>query len=105
MNGDVLLQNIINIFIISIILEASIMAVFSMSALKNFESTRPMEATRDAIIIIVSFLLCYKVDMLRVFLGTGMKIPNIIDIIISSLVMARMTNFILTVMSRFKGED
>ncbi|MCX7678083.1 MAG: hypothetical protein N2316_02575 [Spirochaetes bacterium] len=105
MNGDALLQNIVNIFIISIILEASIMAIFSVSALKSLESNRAIESTRDILIIIVSFFLCYKVDQLRVFLRTGLAVPKIIDIAISTLVMARMTLFIRALMARLKSED
>jgi hypothetical protein len=104
MNGDVLIQNIINIFIISIILEAAIMAVFSMSALRDLESSRPFEATRDALIIIVAFFLCYKVEILRVFRGTGINVPRILDIVISALVLTRMSNFIRQLMSRLKRE-
>lgn len=105
MNGEALLQNLVNIFIISIILEASIMAIFSVSALKNLESNRAVESTRDILIIIVSFFLCYKVDQLRVFLRTGLAVPKIIDIAISTLVLARMTLFIRALMARLKGED
>lgn len=105
MNGDALLQNVVNIFIISIILEASVMAIFSVSALKGLESSRPIESTRDILIIIVAFFLCYKVDQLRIFLRTGLDIPKIIDIIISTLVLARMTLLLRSLMARLKGED
>ncbi len=102
MNGDVLIQNIINIFVISIILEAAVMAIFSMSALRDLESSRPVEATRDAIIILVAFFLCYKVEVLRIFRGTGLDFPRILDVIISALVLTRMSNFIRQLMARFK---
>lgn len=105
MNGDVLLQNIVNIFIISIILEAAIMAIFSVTALKGLDTNRAVESTRDILIIIISFFLAYKVDQLRVFPRTGLNIPKIIDIVISTLVMARMTLLIRSLMSRLKGED
>jgi hypothetical protein len=105
MNGDILIQNLINIFIISIILEAAVMAIFSMSALKGMNTNRAIESTRDAIIILVSFFLCFKVPSLRVFIRTGLEIPSILDIVISGLVLTRMTMFIRTMMARFKGEE
>lgn len=105
MNGDALLQNVVNIFIISIILEAAVMAIFSVSALKGLESSKPIESTRDILIILVSFFLCYKVDQLRVFPRTGLNIPKIIDIVISTLVLARMTLLIRSLMARLKGDD
>jgi hypothetical protein len=105
MNGDMLIRNIINIFVIAIILEASIMAIFSMSVIRGLDTSRPVEASRDAIILIIAFFMCYKVEALRVFIGTGLKFPTILDIIISALVLTRMTNFIRQMMSRFKSED
>jgi len=105
MNGDVLLQNIFSVFIIAIILEAAVMALFNLSALKGLDRNRAIEATRDGIIIIVAFFLCWKVDILRIFRGTGMNMPWMVDVIISGLVLARMTNFVRQVMSRFKAED
>jgi hypothetical protein len=104
MNGDVLIQNIINLFVISIIMEAAIMAIFSMSSLKSLNAKRPIEASRDALVIIISFLLCYKVDILNIFRGTGIKVPQILDIIISALVLTRMTNFVGNFMSRLRQE-
>ncbi len=105
MNIEVLIQNIINLFVVAIIIEAAVMALFSMSSLRDVGSKRPVVATRDGIIIIVSFLLCYKVDVLSVFRKTGVSLPNLIDVIISALVLARMTNFVNNFMSRMRRED
>lgn len=105
MNGDILLQNLINIFIISIILEAAVMAIFSVSALRGINTNRAVESTRDIIIILVAFFLCFKVQDLRVFTRTGLEIPKMLDIVISSLVLTRMTMFVRTILSRMKGEE
>jgi len=105
MNIEVLIQNIINLFVVAIIIEAAVMALFSMSSLWDMGSKRPVVATRDGIIIIVSFLLCYKVEVLSVFRKTGMNLPAMIDVIISALVLARMTNFVNSFMSRMRRED
>lgn len=105
MNIEVLIQNIINLFVVAIIIEAAVMALFSMSSLRDMGSKRPVVATRDGIIIIVSFLLCYKVEVLSVFRKTGMNLPAMIDVIISALVLARMTNFVNSFMSRMRRED
>lgn len=106
MKGEILLQNIVNLFIISIVLNAAVMAVFSMSALKGMSSTRPFEATRDMLVVLLSLFLCYKVDALRIFKGTGINLPYIADIIISALVLVSMINFIRQFMGRLKqGRD
>lgn len=105
MNVEVIVQNILNLLVIAIIMEAAIMALFSMSSMQDIGSKRPVEATRDGIIIIASFILCYKVDILRVFVNSGLRLPVLIDIIISALVLTRLTNFVRAFMSRFKKED
>jgi len=104
MNLEALIQNVINLFVIAIILEAAIMAVFRMPSLRGVNSSRPAEATRDGIIIVISLLLCYKVGVLRLFRGTGIDFPRLVDVIISALVLARMTTFISGFVSRVKGE-
>lgn len=104
MNGDVLIQNIINIFIVAIIMEAAVMAVFSMGSLKDLGDTRPFEATRDVIIILLAFFICWKVGILRIFRNTGINLPKILDVVISALVLARMANFIRQLMDRIKAK-
>jgi len=105
MNGEVLIQNVFNLFVIAIILESSIMAIFSMTALKEFDQSKPVETARDALILILAFVLCYKVTLLTIFRGTGIKLPYILDTVISALVLTRMTNFIKDFFSRIKLSD
>ena len=104
MKGEILLQNIVNLFIIAIILEAAIMAIFSMEALKDVGVSRAIDTTRDVIIVLVSLFICYKVGALRIFKGTEIKLPFVLDTVISALVLARMTNFVRTITARFKQE-
>lgn len=103
MKGEILINNIFTLFVIAIILEASIMAIFSMTSLKEIYHKKPIQATRDLLILFTSFILCYKVEQLTVFGGTAIKLPQIIDQIISALVLTRMTNFIGAVLSKFKN--
>ncbi len=102
MNGEMMLQNVFYLFIIAIILEASVMAVFSMSVMKKLSDRTPVEAARDALILILAFVLCYKVKLLTIFRGTGIKLPYLLDTLISGLVLARMTYFIREYLSKFK---
>ncbi len=104
MKGEVLLQNAVNLFIIAIILEAAIMAIFSMEALKDMGASKALDISRDAIIVLVALFICYKVGALRIFKGTEIKLPLILDTIISALVLARMTNFVRAITSRFKQD-
>lgn len=105
MNGEILIQNVFSLFIIAIILEASVMAIFSMSTLKNISSSKAVEAARDIIILLLAFVLCYKVNILTIFRGTGIKLPHILDTIISALVLTRMTNIIKSFLLRLKQSE
>jgi hypothetical protein len=102
MRPEILLQNIVNLFIISIVLYAAITAIFSMSAIKRMPTVRSLDATRDVIVILASLFLCYRVDVLRLFKGTGLNLPLILDTILSALVLASMVNFIRNFMGRLK---
>jgi hypothetical protein len=104
MKGDILLQNVVNLFIISIVLNAAVMAIFSISSLKKLSASRSVEATRDLIIIIMSLFVCYEVDMLRIFKGTGINIPFILDTVLSALVLSSMINFVRQLMARLKQD-
>src|SRR5512136_1014295 len=102
MKGEVLLMNIVNLFIISIVLNMAVMAIFSISSLKKLSSSRSFEASRDLIVILLSLFICYKVDILRIFKGTGINIPFLLDVVVSALVLATMMNFIRQFLSRLK---
>jgi hypothetical protein len=105
MNVETLIQNLITLFVVAIIIESAVMALFSLSSLRSVNARRPFEATRDGLIIILSFFLCYKVGVLSVFRNTGIAIPKLLDVVISALVLMRMTTFIWGFMSRLKGES
>jgi len=102
MNGEMLLQNVFNLFIIAIILEASIMAIFTTSILRSLGSSMPVATVRDVLILFLAFVLCYKVSMLTLFRGTGIKLPYLLDTVISALVLARMTNLVREFLGRLK---
>ncbi|MBN2040140.1 MAG: hypothetical protein JW864_08875 [Spirochaetes bacterium] len=104
MKGEILLLNIVNLFIISIVLNAAVTAVFSMSVFKKMSTSRPVEASRDVVVILLTLFICYKIDVLRIFKGTGINMPMLLDTILSALVLTSMINFIRQLMSRMKQE-
>ncbi len=105
MNADILFQNIFTLFMIAIILEAAIMAIFSMTSMKQVNNNIAIDAARDALVVILAFILCYKVDILTVFKGTGVKLPAMLDTIISALVLTRLTNFIRGFLGKLRGGE
>lgn len=102
MKGEILIQNFINLFLVGIILETALSAIFSLSTVKDFESRKPFQAARDIITLIVAFFICYEIKSFKIFKGTGVKIPAIIDMIISALILSRMAIFIKDLISRIK---
>ena len=104
MNGEILFQNVFTLFIIAIILESSIMALFTTSILKSMSSNISVATVRDVLIIVLAFVLCYKVQMFTLFRGTGIKLPYLLDTVVSALVLARMTNLIREFLGRMKQE-
>ena len=105
MKGEILLQNLFYLFIIAIIVEASVMAIFSISIFKQIANTTSVDAIRDFLILLLAFVLCYKVKVLTIFKGTGIKLPYILDTVISGLVLTRMAFFIKEFLSRLKFKE
>jgi len=94
MKLEMLIQNIFTLFIVAIIIEASIMAIFSLSALREANDTKPVETAQDVLILVIAAVLCLKVEIFSVFINTGVKLPHLLDIAISTLVLSRMTKII-----------
>lgn len=94
MKFEVLIQNVFILFVIAIILESCIMAIYSLTALKDISESRPAQVSRDALVIILALVLCYKVQLLSLFSGTGIKLHHYLDTVISALVLVRLTNLI-----------
>jgi hypothetical protein len=105
MNAEVLFQNIVNLFIIALILEASVMALFSISLFKKMSRNIAVESARDVLILVIAALLCYtgyKHGMLSIFHKSGFKVQKYIDIAISTLVLVRFTKLIMGFFSRMR---
>jgi len=78
------------------------MAIFSMTALKDTSETRPVQIARDTIVIILAIVLCYKVEILSLFAGTGIHLHKYLDTAISALVLVRLTNVIGDFFGKFR---
>lgn len=102
MKFEILIQNVFVLFVIAIILESCVMAIFSMTALKDISDNRPVKVSRDLIIVVLSLVLCYKVAVISLFNGTGIKLHPYLDTAISALVLVRLTNLIEGFFERFR---
>jgi hypothetical protein len=106
MNAEVLVQNVFNLFVVAVILEAAVMAIFSITALKKMEDNSVINTVRDVAILVLSAFICYNVRKLNLFSGTGLKLPELVDVLISALFLARMTILVQNIFSKIKlGSD
>jgi hypothetical protein len=94
MKFELLIQNVFILLVIALILESCVMAIFSMTALKDISETRPVQVARDTIVIGLAAILCFKVDLLSLFNGMGIHLHKYLDTAISALVLVRLTNLI-----------
>ena len=81
------------------------MAVFSMAVFKNLRMPAPAEIARDFLIL---FYLLFCVIKLIYSLCSGAaesKLPQLLDTIISALVLTRLTNFIREFFARIRISD
>jgi hypothetical protein len=103
MKSDALLQAIINMLLFALLVEGAVSAVFSISAMRSIENKRVVQTTREALTFLVAVLFVYSLDSLKLFKAGGLKFPNIGDIIISSLVLTRLSGFIRDLMNRVRS--
>ncbi len=94
MKFEILIQNVFILFVIAIIIESCAMAIFSLTALKDISENRPVQVARDTFVVILALVLCYKVELLSLFSGTGIKLHKYIDTAISALMLVGLTNVV-----------
>ncbi|HOT43637.1 MAG TPA: hypothetical protein PLM53_04215 [Spirochaetota bacterium] len=94
MKFDILIQNVFILFVIAIIIESCAMALFSLTALKDISENRPVQVARDTFVVILALLLCYKVELLSLFTGTGIHLHKYLDTAISALMLVGLANVV-----------
>lgn len=102
MKFEMLVQNVFILFVISIIMESCVMAIFSLTALKEISETRPVQVARDTIIVILAIVLCFKVNIFSLFRGTGIELHKYLDTAISALLLVRLTNLVGDFFNKFR---
>ena len=102
MKGDILFQNVFVLFLIAIILEAAISAIFSLSFLEKFSESSIGKTIKELLMLIVAIFLCFKIKILTIFGNTGIIVPDLLDSIISGLVITRIANFIRDLLEKIK---
>ncbi len=103
MKIDLLVQNLFNLFVLAIIVEIAISAVFSISALKDMKENSAVSTLRDIVVLILAFFICFKVRKLSIFFATGIKIPYMLDTAISALILTGLANVIKNFFQRIKN--
>lgn len=94
MKADLLLSAILNMLLFSIVVEGAVSAIFSITAMRVIETKRVVQTSREAVTFIVCAVAVFYIEPLRLFKAAGITFPMIGDIIISSMVLMRLTGFI-----------
>jgi hypothetical protein len=103
MKSELLLQGLINMLLLSVVVEGAVAAVFSITAIRTIETKRVVQTSREVITFLVCLLFVYSVEPLRLLKTSGMTFPVIGDIIISSMVLSRLAGFVRDLMNRVRS--
>lgn len=87
-------DNFMLFLIVGIFIELAVSAIFSIRIIDDFLNTSLLRSIKNALIIIAAFGVCAKIDYLRFLYGTKLAMPEMIHYVLSSLVLARMSNFV-----------
>lgn len=92
--NNLLLQNIITVFLMALVIEACVSILFSITAVRIVEHTMAVKTTKEAVTFITAFIVIFFMKSVRIFHGSGIYLPEIVDYIITSLVAVRFMLFI-----------
>ena len=103
MKADLLLGSLLNMLLFSLIVEGAVSAIFSITAMKVIETKRAVQTSREAITFLVGAYAVFAIPQLQLMKTAGITFPLIGDIIISAMVLMRMTGFIRDILTRIRG--
>ena len=87
-------SNLLFLLIVAIFMELAISAILSIKMIDNFLNTSKRKSIKNVLVLIVAFGVCAKVNELRFLHGTRIHLPEVIHYILSSLVLARLSNLV-----------
>ena len=102
MNTNLLLNSLFTMLLFSFIVEGAVSAVFSITAMRVIETKRAVSTSREAITFILGAALVYYVEPLRLFKAAGINFPLPGDIVVSSMVLMRLSGFIRDLMMKVR---
>ena len=102
MKADILLNALLNMLMFSFIIEGAVASIFSITAMRVIETKRAVQTSREAITFIVCACAVFYVEPLRLFKAAGITFPMIGDIIVSAMVLMRLTGFIRDLFNKIR---
>lgn len=104
MKTDILINNMVQMFFVAIVLEAGISAIFNLTAVQSINRGKVfVDTTREVFTFLGAFFLCYFVKKFRIFSGTGLKMNDMLDLVVTTLVLAKFSGLIGDLFRRLKG--
>jgi hypothetical protein len=102
MKTDLLLNSLFTMLLFSIVVEGAVSAIFSITAMRMIETKRTVQTSREAVTFLLAAFLAFYVEPLRLFQSAGVSFPMIGDIIVSAMVLMRMTGFIRDLLGKVR---
>lgn len=87
-----LADNLFYFLMMGLILEVSISAVFSIRALDELMQNTLTKSVKTVLILLISFGIIWRMPELRIFNGGKVEIPDALHMVLSALVLARLSN-------------
>ncbi|MCS6984865.1 MAG: hypothetical protein NZM25_07065 [Leptospiraceae bacterium] len=93
-NFDQIGSNLLLLIFMAFVIEAVISAIFSLRVVEELLRSNWLQTVRSAFVILVAFGLCGRIDEMRLFLKSGLKVPGAIDYVVTSLFLVRLTTLL-----------
>ncbi|MFW6366530.1 MAG: hypothetical protein ACOC2H_08675 [Spirochaetota bacterium] len=98
--NNILIENIITLFLLSLVVESCVSLFFSITAVRLAEHTMAVKTTKEAVTFITAFIVLFFLQNVRIFDGTTILLPEMADYIITSLVSVRFMLFLRNMFSK-----
>lgn len=82
-------HNLLLILILAFIIEVALSGLFSIKYLEDFLGIDKIDNIKAIIFVLIAFGLAMQIPQLRVLYKSSLKIPDLIHMIISALIVAR----------------
>lgn len=104
MKSEIIISNIFSLLVSALVIETAVSALFSITAVKDHERKVLIRTMREALTFLAAFFFCFFVPEVRIFAGSGIKITGMADLVVTALLIARVSGIIKDFTAKLKGD-